>query len=135
MSDPEPEGTAIPILPARDLEAAVALMERLGFEPTRYPGSGYAVLRRRGVEIHYTQGHTHDDPEDAHSHGPETGMAFVRLLDADVWHADFTESWPADSASPARLTAIEDKPWGMREFAVIDPNNNLIRFGQTLEAK
>lgn len=27
-------------------------------------------------------------------------------------------------------TQLEDKTWGMREFYVIDPDNNLIRFGQ-----
>jgi hypothetical protein len=118
-----------------DLDAAVALMERLGFDATRYPSHGYAVLRRRGVELHYTQGHTHDDPEDDHSHGGETGMAFVRLRDADAWHRHFTHAWPADGYAPARLSGIEDKPWGVREFAVIDPNNNLIRFGQNLEAR
>jgi hypothetical protein len=28
-----------------------------------------------------------------------------------------------------RLIRVEDKPWGMRELAVIDPDGNLIRVG------
>jgi hypothetical protein len=28
------------------------------------------------------------------------------------------------------LEAVEDKPWGMREFAIVDPNGTLIRVGQ-----
>ena len=26
----------------------------------------------------------------------------------------------------------EDRPWGMREFYVMDPNGNLLRFGQLI---
>jgi len=31
-----------------------------------------------------------------------------------------------------RLDAVADKPWGMREFAVVDPDGNLLRIGQAL---
>jgi hypothetical protein len=31
-----------------------------------------------------------------------------------------------------RQDVLEDKPWGMREFAIVDPNGNLLRIGQTL---
>jgi hypothetical protein len=30
------------------------------------------------------------------------------------------------------MDAIEDKPWGLREFAVIDPDGNLLRIGQII---
>jgi hypothetical protein len=30
------------------------------------------------------------------------------------------------------MDAIEDKPWGMREFAVVDEDGNLLRVGQEL---
>jgi hypothetical protein len=29
-----------------------------------------------------------------------------------------------------RMDAIENKPWGMREFAVFDEDGNLLRVGQ-----
>jgi uncharacterized glyoxalase superfamily protein PhnB len=31
------------------------------------------------------------------------------------------------------LHPIEEKPWGMKEFAIIDPHGNLIRIGQEIE--
>lgn len=34
-----------------------------------------------------------------------------------------------------RLETVEDKPWGMREFAIVDPNGNLVRIGQELESQ
>jgi len=35
----------------------------------------------------------------------------------------------AEAGTP-RVTAPDDKPWGMREFALSDPNGNLVRVGQ-----
>jgi hypothetical protein len=31
-----------------------------------------------------------------------------------------------------RMDAIENKPWGMREFAIVDEDGNLLRVGQDL---
>jgi catechol 2,3-dioxygenase-like lactoylglutathione lyase family enzyme len=28
---------------------------------------------------------------------------------------------------------VEDKPWGMRELALVDPDGNLIRAGQEMD--
>ena len=30
------------------------------------------------------------------------------------------------------MDRLEDKPWGMREFAVIDPDGSLLRIGQVI---
>lgn len=30
------------------------------------------------------------------------------------------------------MDALERKPWGMLEFAVVDPDGNLLRIGQVL---
>jgi hypothetical protein len=30
------------------------------------------------------------------------------------------------------MEALEDKPWGLREFALVDPDGNLIRVGQII---
>jgi hypothetical protein len=31
------------------------------------------------------------------------------------------------------MDLLEDKPWGLREFAVVDPDGNLIRIGQVID--
>lgn len=36
------------------------------------------------------------------------------------------------TAGIPRLVRAENKPWGMRELALVDPNGNLIRAGQEL---
>jgi hypothetical protein len=30
------------------------------------------------------------------------------------------------------MEALEDKPWGLREFALVDPDGNLVRIGQVM---
>jgi len=31
------------------------------------------------------------------------------------------------------MDALEDKPWGLREFAVVDPDGNLLRVGPMID--
>jgi hypothetical protein len=139
----ETVGTSFPILPAHDVALTVALFEQLGFASDVYASEGYAILRRSGIELHFTATE-HVDP--LHNNG----MAFVRLTDAMALYEEFeaTGALPVmapgsigpdelqrmwDAGDPiARMAAIEDKPWGIREFAILDPSNNLIRFGQPL---
>jgi hypothetical protein len=30
------------------------------------------------------------------------------------------------------MDALADKPWGLREFALVDPDGNLLRIGQVI---
>jgi hypothetical protein len=32
-----------------------------------------------------------------------------------------------------RMDRLQDKPWGLREFAVVDPDGNLPRVGQVIQ--
>lgn len=139
------EGMAIPILTARDLDATVNLFEQLGFTATRYRVEGYAILRRGGIELHYTSAPNHDP-------WISVGAAFIRLDDADRFFAEIRDSglvpvvsmphnadqvaalrrtWE-EGGSLARMTEPADRPWGMREFSFLDPSNNLLRLGHRL---
>jgi hypothetical protein len=53
---------------------------------------------------------------------------YVRLPEVDGLHACFAEAGLPRSGIP-RLVAPDDKPWGMREFALVDPDGSLIRVG------
>ena len=120
-------GIAIPILPARDLAETRAFYERLGFRATGWwpeAFGGYAILARGDLEVHFFA--WRDVPLAENYAG-----CYWRVSDADRLHADAAASGLPPSGIP-RVTAIEDKPWGMREFAVVDPNGNLVRIGQRL---
>jgi catechol 2,3-dioxygenase-like lactoylglutathione lyase family enzyme len=111
--------SAHPILPAQDMDATEAFYRALGFVSQGRWG-GYMILRRDGVELHFWHC---TDPKVA-----ETSSCYIRVSDVDALHK---------SLSPipgGKLLPPEDRPWGMREFFVLDINGNLLRFGQLIVA-
>ena len=117
------QATVAPILPSRDLDATAAFYGRLGFEVAgRYPPPGdYLILRGHALELHFFAFPEH---EPARSYAG----AYVRLAEVDGLYACFAEAGLPRSGIP-RLVAPDDKPWGMREFALVDPDGSLIRVG------
>jgi catechol 2,3-dioxygenase-like lactoylglutathione lyase family enzyme len=117
---------AVPILPSRDLDEALAFYERLGFESR---GAGHAkwnylIVGRGMVALHF-----YLDP----GVDPLTTSAqcYVYVDDADALFAE----WDAigvvtDPTNGSRLQGPPtDTEWGMREFALVDPSGNLLRIG------
>lgn len=121
---PQPPDLAIPILPSRSLENTVAFYRRLGFDGEIHAFGNYAILRRGTIEIHFF---THRELQPAESHAG----CYLRVADADALHRDFAKASLPARGIP-RQDPIENKPWGMREFAIVDPDGNLIRIGQPL---
>ena len=118
-------GIAIPILPARDLEQTRAFYERLGFTAAGWwPDTfgGYAILVRDDLTMHFFS-HAELSPKDNY------GQCYWRVVDPDGLYSELSRAdlsaWPS-----ARVVPIEDKPWDTREFALLDPNSNLIRIGR-----
>ena len=68
------------------------------------------------------------------SPGQNYAQCYWRVEDVDALYRQAQAAGMPDSGTP-RLDAVEDKPWGMREFAIIDPNGNLVRVGQALQVK
>jgi catechol 2,3-dioxygenase-like lactoylglutathione lyase family enzyme len=118
-----------PILPARSLAETRAFYERLGFTTVGWwphASGGYAILVRGGLELHFF---TFADlsPRDSYA------QCYWRVPDVDALHADFARlDLPAEGMP--RLTPVEEKPWGVREFALVDPNGTLVRIGPPLRA-
>jgi len=140
----------VPILTARDLAPVVAFYEWLGFTLlAEYPG--YRILATQAalpdaVEVHVSQWDDHD-PRSA-------GSVYLRVRDAQVLHrrlrddlestarlflvpaSGFTEALTAELRDREEagehlvpLAEIEEKPWGVHEFGVIDPAGWLVRVG------
>lgn len=115
---------AIPVLPSRSLPATLAFYERLGFTGRLLGGGTYAVLTRGDVEIHFFA-HPELRPEASHA------GCYVRVADADLVFGAFRAAALPRQGIP-RMDPIGDKAWGMREFAVVDEDGNLVRIGQAL---
>ena len=112
--------TAIPVLASLDFDETVAFYDALGFATlARFPD--YAIVSRDGMEIHFWDC---DDRAIC-----EATSCYLRVADAAAY---FKEWRTVAAGAGGRINEIEDKPWGMREFAVWDPHGNLIKVGQNI---
>ena len=105
---------AAPEVPVADMETALAYYaDRLGFRTTsRMPDGEYAVIERGDVALHlFSDGGT---PAAISLH------IFVDGLDP------LAQELGARGALIAQ--PIERKPWGTRDFRVLDPFGNEIKF-------
>ncbi len=114
---------AIPILPSRSLNATLEFYAALGFEGGVHDhNSDYAILRRGSIELHFF---THKDLVAAESFAG----CYLRVLDVESIYSAASSMGLARNGIP-RVDILEDKPWGLREFAIVDPDGNLLRIGQ-----
>lgn len=127
---------AIPALPVRDSEAAVAFYrDRLGFA-VAHQHAGFARVVRDDAEVHLWEAaderwRDRDDfPEHPVHSGAETfiaGTASCRIEvdDVDAGYAEMRDAEVLHYADPG---SPSDTDFGTREFAVTDLDNNLIVF-------
>jgi catechol 2,3-dioxygenase-like lactoylglutathione lyase family enzyme len=116
---------AVPTLPSRNLDETLAFFERLGFQNRGAPPGewDYLIIGRDGGELHFFLARTVD---------PLTTDAgcYVRVIDADALFEEWQRLEIAeDPTTGSRLVAPSETEYGMREFAVVDPSGNLLRFG------
>lgn len=115
--------TSTPTLPVVDMEAAVAFYERAGFGVRIYSddsgngGDGFAFVDIDGQSVFDLDGAADMDPN------LNRAGCYLIAPDADAWHRRL-------EAAGMPVTAIEDRPWGMREFQLTDPSGNQVRIGR-----
>lgn len=118
---------AIPILPCRSATDTVNFYRSLGFEGAAHEfDANYVILRRGDVEVHFFV-HTALDP------ATSSAGCYIRVSDVESWYRDCSNVGLSRSGIP-RLDILENKPWGLREFALVDSDGNLLRVGQVLKA-
>ena len=116
---------AIPTLPCRSINATSEFYKRLGFEGGAHEfNSEYGIFIRGAVELHFF---THRELLPAES----SAGCYIRVLEVESFYAACS-ALGLPSAGIPRMDRLEDKPWGLREFAIIDPDGNLLRIGQVI---
>lgn len=111
-----------PIVPVRDLDVALDRYRRLGFDARAYEGPDrYGFADRGSVSIHLTEWAEHDPLRTAAS-------VYFYVSDADALYAE----WAALQDLGGRLIAPQDTPYGLREFAYVDPDGTAHRVGSPL---
>lgn len=123
-----PTDVAIPILPCRSLDETLAFYEKLGFttDLRQERPAVYAIVRRGSLELHFF-GFPEIDPFASYA------GCYLRVEDVDPLFAELSVLGLPKQGIP-RIDALADRPWGMREFAIVDPNGTLLRIGQRIAA-
>ena len=116
---------AIPILPCRSVSATTEFYRRLGFEGGAHGFSqDYAIFTLGTIELHFF---AHAELVPAES----WAGCYIRVGDVQSLYEAGLASGLTDSGIP-RIHRLEDKPWGLKEFAIVDPDGNLLRIGQVI---
>lgn len=114
--------TAIhPKLPMRHKAATKAYyIDTLGFTLCGEDGyEDYLMLRKDKVELHFFEFKDLNPAEN-------DGQVYIRTDDIDALYQSLIEAGvPIHPNAP-----LETKPWRQREFSLLDPDNNLLTFGQ-----
>ena len=107
---------AVPIIPARDTrESAAWYRDNLGFDVVHVERD-YGIVERDAVGVHFW-GPSGVEPADSNT------MFRIRVEGIDELYAQCGNRGIVHPNAP-----LEAKPWGAREFAVLDGDGNLLTF-------
>jgi catechol 2,3-dioxygenase-like lactoylglutathione lyase family enzyme len=115
------EGVA-PILPSRDLRKTAAFYVRLGYEQVGLWPEEYLIVTRGAIGVHFF---------DCRQLDPWSSIAgcYVYVDDADALYAEYSALGLPSEGIPRLGGPPEDADYGLREFALVDEDGNLLRIG------
>ncbi|MGV8137177.1 MAG: bleomycin resistance protein [Mangrovibacterium sp.] len=116
--------TAIhPKLPMRDKTATrdfyISKLDFHQFGSVDY--DGYLMVQKEGIQIHFFEFKELNTEENY-------GQVYIRTDDIDNLYQSLLEKKIAIHPN----APLEEKPWGQKEFSLLDPDNNLLTFGQSI---
>ena len=110
-----------PKLPMRDKDTTKDFyLRKLGFREigsTDY--DGYLMLQKDNIQIHFFE-YKDLDPKENY------GQVYIRTDDIDKVYQSLVDN----KISIHPNGHLQIKPWGQKEFSLLDPDNNLLTFGQ-----
>ena len=83
---------------------------------------GYLMVQKDNIQIHFFEFKALDPKENY-------GQVYIRTDDIDKLYQTFLDNKILIHPNGH----LETKPWGQREFALLDPDNNLLTFGQCIK--
>lgn len=109
--------TIHPKLPMRDKTITKEFfVNKLGF--TQFGGDypDYLMVEKDGIQIHFFLFRELDPKENY-------GQVYIRTDNIE-------QDYEYVKSRGVKTNALETKPWGQKEFSLLDPDNNLLTFGQ-----
>ena len=111
----------IPKLPMRDkILTKEFYLNQLSFELISDYGD-YILLKKDEIEIHFFEFKSLDPLENY-------GQVYIRVMDIDRLYKMLLDN--AIAIHPNGH--LEVKPWRQKEFSLLDPDHNLLTFGQAI---
>lgn len=96
-------------------------INKLGFQQFGNDYDGYLMVQKDNIQIHFFE-FTELDPKENY------GQVYIRTNDIDNLYQSMLDK--KINIHPAGH--LQTKPWGQKEFAILDPDNNLLTFGQSI---
>jgi catechol 2,3-dioxygenase-like lactoylglutathione lyase family enzyme len=113
-----------PKLPMRNKEVTKDYyVNKLGWKQYGSDFDGYLMVEKDAVQIHFFEFKALDPKENY-------GQIYLRTNDIDKLYQTLLDN----KVKIHPNGPLEIKPWGQKEFALLDPDNNLLTFGQSLES-
>lgn len=112
--------SVIPKLPMRDPALTRDYYSRLGFSVTGDYGD-YLLMEKEGAEIHFFLFRELDPKENY-------GQVYLRTNAL----RDLYQAYLQNGIAIHPNGGLAAKPWGMEEFSLLDPDHNLLTFGQEI---
>jgi hypothetical protein len=109
---------ATPILAYLDQEKTINFYTKLGFE-CNANWDGYLMFKRDHINIHLWLCNDESIPKN-------TGC-YVNVDEIDTLYMEYIDLQIVHPNGP-----LEIKPWGMKQFSILDNSGNIIHFGQDL---
>jgi len=116
--------TAInPKLPMRNKAVTLDFyLNKLDFQEFgRADFDGYLMVQKDNIQIHFFEFKEIDPTENY-------GQVYIRTDNIDKLYQTMLDN----KLSIHPSGDLQIKPWGQKEFSLLDPDNNLLTFGQTL---
>ena len=114
----------VPILCVKDMTRSISFYRLLGFSAERYRGGdSYAFLNRDQWQLHLAQSDMLPVGEN-----PGNGVYFY-LAPGTALQAEFR------TAGASIQSPLAPREWKMLEFVVVDPDSNLLRFGEYINPR
>jgi len=111
----------IPKLPMRNKETTKNYYSQLGFTPSQNDFEGYLMMAKDDMEIHFFEFRELLPNKNY-------GQIYIRCSDIDSIYDTFLKN--NIEIHPAGY--LKRQHWGQKEFSILDPDNNLLTFGQSL---
>ena len=112
-----------PKLPMRNKQITKAFyLDKLSFQPFGNDDfDGYLMLQKDNLQIHFFAFKALEPTENY-------GQVYIRTDDIDGLYQSLLDK----KVSIHSNGHLQVKPWGQKEFSILDPDNNLLTFGQSI---